>query len=105
MLNILMMMTANLVGFVIGTDGIKYMIDQIMGSWQGASTVGPMHFGVVTDPFFSARHTILACCVCVSLRRCTGDVRVQVRSVPEWVNNFDGNESSLYPGRRKSDKG
>ncbi|KAI0706413.1 MBOAT-domain-containing protein [Earliella scabrosa] len=34
-LNILMMMTANLVGFVIGTDGIQYMIDQIMGSWQG----------------------------------------------------------------------
>ncbi|TFK87175.1 MBOAT-domain-containing protein [Polyporus arcularius HHB13444] len=34
-LNILMMMTANLVGFVIGTDGIKYMIRQIIDSWQG----------------------------------------------------------------------
>ena len=34
-MNILMMMTANLVGFVIGTDGIKYMIRQILDSWQG----------------------------------------------------------------------
>ncbi|KAI1792160.1 MBOAT-domain-containing protein [Ganoderma leucocontextum] len=34
-LNGLMMMTANLVGFVIGTDGMKYMIEQLMGSWQG----------------------------------------------------------------------
>ena len=33
--NILMMMTANLVGFVIGTDGMKYMIEQITGSWEG----------------------------------------------------------------------
>ncbi len=30
-----MMMTANLVGFVIGTDGIKYVIRQITDSWQG----------------------------------------------------------------------
>ncbi|TBU27794.1 MBOAT-domain-containing protein [Dichomitus squalens] len=34
-LNVLMMMTANLVGFVIGTDGMKYMMEQIVGSWQG----------------------------------------------------------------------
>ncbi|KAM5544772.1 hypothetical protein V8D89_001670 [Ganoderma adspersum] len=34
-LNILMMMTANLVGFVIGTDGMKYMIEQIFGSSEG----------------------------------------------------------------------
>ena len=30
-----MMMAANLVGFVIGTDGMKYMIGQITGSWEG----------------------------------------------------------------------
>ncbi|PIL32352.1 transporter [Ganoderma sinense ZZ0214-1] len=34
-LNVLMMMTANLVGFVIGVDGMKYMIEQIFGSWEG----------------------------------------------------------------------
>jgi len=30
-----MMITANLVGFVIGTDGILYMANQITGSFQG----------------------------------------------------------------------
>lgn len=33
--NILMMMTANLVGFVIGTDGIKYLWREILSSWKG----------------------------------------------------------------------
>lgn len=30
-----MMMTANLVGFAIGVDGVKYMWEQILGSWKG----------------------------------------------------------------------
>jgi len=34
-LNILMMMAANLVGFVIGTDGIKYLLSQLFGTWEG----------------------------------------------------------------------
>lgn len=34
-LNILMMVSANLVGFVIGTDGIMYMARQMTGTWQG----------------------------------------------------------------------
>ncbi|KAH9847853.1 MBOAT-domain-containing protein [Lenzites betulinus] len=34
-LNNLMMMTANLVGFVIGIDGTKYMLHQIFDSWEG----------------------------------------------------------------------
>ena len=29
------MITANLVGFVIGTDGILYMANQVTGSFQG----------------------------------------------------------------------
>ncbi|SPO36217.1 probable GUP1 - Multimembrane-spanning protein essential for proton symport of glycerol [Pseudozyma flocculosa] len=33
--NVLLMMTANLVGFAIGVDGIQYMYRQILGSWQG----------------------------------------------------------------------
>ncbi|KAF9223226.1 MBOAT-domain-containing protein [Gyrodon lividus] len=33
--NVLMMITANLVGFVIGTDGILYMVNEIIGSFEG----------------------------------------------------------------------
>lgn len=33
--NILMMMAANLVGFALGVDGLKGLIEGIMGSWQG----------------------------------------------------------------------
>ena len=33
--NVLMMMTGNLVGFAIGTDGMKYLIEQLLGSWEG----------------------------------------------------------------------
>ena len=29
-------MTGNLVGFVIGTDGMKYLAGEIFGSWYGA---------------------------------------------------------------------
>jgi len=35
--NILMMMSANLVGFVLGTDGMSYMLRQLLGSWEGIS--------------------------------------------------------------------
>ena len=34
--NILMMMTANLVGFVIGTEGIKYLLSRLLSGWEGA---------------------------------------------------------------------
>lgn len=33
--NVLMMMTANLIGFAIGTDGMGYMWGKIIGSWEG----------------------------------------------------------------------
>jgi len=45
--NVLMMMTANLVGFAIGVDGVKYMWDQILGSWEGKSTNSLSVFDVV----------------------------------------------------------
>ena len=35
-LNIVMMMTANLVGFVVGTDGVKFLASQLSGTWDGA---------------------------------------------------------------------
>lgn len=34
-LNVLSMMSANLVGFSIGLDGLKVMWSQILGSWSG----------------------------------------------------------------------
>lgn len=33
--NILMMVSANLVGFVIGTEGMMYMVKEIVGTWSG----------------------------------------------------------------------
>lgn len=33
--NALMMVSANMVGFVVGTDGMKHMIHEIVGSWAG----------------------------------------------------------------------
>lgn len=33
--NVLMMMTANLVGFAIGTDGMAYMWQQLLADWDG----------------------------------------------------------------------
>ncbi|EPQ53946.1 MBOAT-domain-containing protein [Gloeophyllum trabeum ATCC 11539] len=38
--NILMMMTANLVGFVIGTDGLSYLLSQLIGTWEGLRFFG-----------------------------------------------------------------
>lgn len=34
-INILMMMTANLIGFAIGTDGMSYMWQQLLADWDG----------------------------------------------------------------------
>jgi D-alanyl-lipoteichoic acid acyltransferase DltB (MBOAT superfamily) len=36
-LNILLMMTANLVGFVLGIDGVRYLGEQLVSSSDGAS--------------------------------------------------------------------
>ena len=33
--NILTMLTANLIGFVVGTDGISYMIGRLTDNWEG----------------------------------------------------------------------
>ena len=33
--NILMMMTANLIGFVMGTDGISYLLGRVLSGWEG----------------------------------------------------------------------
>jgi hypothetical protein len=33
--NILLMMTANLVGFVMGLEGIQHLIKELTGTWAG----------------------------------------------------------------------
>lgn len=33
----LMMVGANLVGFVLGTQGVSYMLEQLFSSWEGKS--------------------------------------------------------------------
>ncbi|KAI0766788.1 MBOAT-domain-containing protein [Irpex lacteus] len=38
--NILMMMTANLVGFVVGTDGVSYIVGRMLSGWEGISFMG-----------------------------------------------------------------
>jgi membrane-bound O-acyltransferase GUP1_2 len=35
-MNLLMMMTANLVGFVLGTEGMVYLAGKLFGTWEGA---------------------------------------------------------------------
>ncbi|KAF8339791.1 MBOAT-domain-containing protein [Cantharellus anzutake] len=35
-LNIIMMMLANLVGFVLGADGVRYLVNQLLHEWEGA---------------------------------------------------------------------
>lgn len=34
-INTLMMVAANLVGFVVGTDGTKFFFGQLFGTWEG----------------------------------------------------------------------
>ncbi|EKM57877.1 uncharacterized protein PHACADRAFT_90470, partial [Phanerochaete carnosa HHB-10118-sp] len=33
--NILMMMTANLIGFVMGTEGVSYLLGRLVSGWEG----------------------------------------------------------------------
>jgi hypothetical protein len=37
--NVFMLIAANLIGFAIGTEGVKFMLDQILTSWRGALLV------------------------------------------------------------------
>ena len=40
-----MMMAANLVGFVVGLDGVRYLVAELVGSWAGMS---PIPFSFLT---------------------------------------------------------
>ncbi|KAF8193374.1 glycerol transporter [Pholiota molesta] len=39
--NMCMMMAANLVGFVMGTDGVRFLVSQLFGTWEGLRFMVP----------------------------------------------------------------
>jgi hypothetical protein len=45
-LNVMTMMSANLVGFSIGTDGVKFMWHELLGSWAGQSSPFPYNLSL-----------------------------------------------------------
>ncbi len=67
----LMMMTANLVGFVVGTDGTKFFLTQLFGTWEGLRFMvvccSCMFIGVQfmfeyrSEFFFSSRFLTMSC--------------------------------------------
>lgn len=62
-INVLMMMTANLVGFVIGTDGISYLWKQILSSSSGEhnQTCWNRIIELTDSPFPGVQFMITAC--------------------------------------------
>lgn len=76
--NMFMMMAANLVGFVIGTDGVSYMLQQLFGTTEG--NVARRYRCKAALMFVSFRKTVPFVRVPMSLHRCASDVRVQVSS-------------------------
>lgn len=77
------MLTANLVGFVIGTDGISYMVGQLTDSWEGArDNYGAIpHTTSVAEFDFVHRISIHSLYVFLSVCWRTDHVRVQVRPI------------------------
>lgn len=55
-------MSANLVGFAIGIDGMKYMMQQLFSSWQGVFLQFPTSDHI--NMFIGIRF-LLAACVCL----------------------------------------
>jgi hypothetical protein len=68
-LNILMMMTANLVGFVIGVHGIKHLIQQLTESWDGLLSHRMIKPLIDLASILGIRFTIAACaCIFVAVQ-------------------------------------
>ena len=64
--NVLMMMTANLIGFAIGTEGMGYMWGKMIGSWEGLSSLFPRS-AQLTDGS-ACRGQVYACRIVLSVR-------------------------------------
>lgn len=63
--NILMMMTANLVGFVVGTDGVLYMANQIIASAEGNNISILLRVSLHTKNHVSGFRFLIAACCCL----------------------------------------
>jgi protein-cysteine N-palmitoyltransferase HHAT len=78
--NILMMMTANLVGFALGTEGMGYMAREIAGSWSGASFLPGLYQRQAANApchhflLLSSRRQVLGWRVCLPVRWRSGHV-------------------------------
>jgi len=75
--NILMMMGANLVGFVVGMDGAQYLAYHIVSSWSGESL--PSRCTVLSFTYVR-RYSLPPRRMCLPVRRRTAHVRVPVCS-------------------------
>jgi hypothetical protein len=72
--NILMMMGANLVGFVVGMDGAQYFAYQLVGSWSG-ECLPPMYrpaLHVRAQVFVSSSSRLPVCSLAYSSCSSTG---------------------------------
>ena len=69
-INVLMMMVANLVGFAIGLDGLKGLVQGIVGSYSGMAASIP---GVIAAND-TGRLGVLGHGMCGPFRRCSGHV-------------------------------
>lgn len=71
-MNMHMMMVANLVGFVLGTKGMKFMVEQLFGTSEGACC--SLGCTVILTRYLSNRDKIHGRCMCVHVHRRPGDV-------------------------------
>ena len=75
--NILMMMGANLVGFVVGMDGAQHLAYQLVSGWTGESL--PSTYTAL--PFtYARRYSFPLRRICLSVRWRTAHVRIPVCS-------------------------
>lgn len=58
------MMGANLVGFVIGLDGMRYFLSELVGSWQGQVFLRSFEPKEILMPNLGLRF-LLAACICL----------------------------------------
>ena len=77
--NILMMMGANLVGFVVGPDGTKYLGYQLVSSWSGGF-LPPDVPSCHSLMMYMHRSSFPPCRMCLSICWRTAHVRVPVCS-------------------------
>lgn len=75
-----MMMAANLIGFVVGTDGLKYIIHQVFDTWQ--STSASLAPGPGSKDRIGIRFLLFSCvCIFVAIQ-----VMFEYRCVLPWTS-------------------